>query len=318
MRSNDLELIIRICKMYYEEELKQEEIANYLNISRAKVSRSITKAKELGYIKTVVLDPFSMIKEKELRLAEALGLKEVKIAILEEGEVLKSVIGAKTGEYVTSLLKDGDIIGVSWGVTMKSMIDSMIPSEIKDLTVVQLKGSVPDGKGEDISYFVAEKLGEKFDAKVRYLHAPVMVSSKTLKQQLLNEPSIKAVVDLGKKANIAVFTIGYPSKKSTISNCGYITGQELEEIRAKGAVGEICSRFFNIDGTIYDNDLNDRNTSIELEDLRGKEFSIGIAGGDNCVPAIIGAINGGYINCLVVDEATADKLLMQKDLIKNK
>lgn len=316
MKSNDLELIIRICKMYYEEEFKQEEIANDLNISRAKVSRSITKAKELGYIRTVVLDPFSIIKEKELKLAEDLGLKDVKIAILEEGEVLKSVIGAKTAEYVMSILKDGDIIGVSWGVTMKNMIDSMISREIKDLTVVQLKGSIPNGKGEEISYFVAEKLGEKFDAKVRYLHAPVMVSSKLLKEQLLNEPSIKSVVDLGKKANIAVFTIGYPSKKSTISNCGYITGEELEDIRAKGAVGEICSRFFNVDGTIYDKNLNDRNTSIELEDLREKEFSIGISGGDNCIPAIIGAINGGYINCLVVDEYTADKLLMYNDSIK--
>lgn len=316
MKSNDLELIIKICKMYYEEELKQDEIANNLNISKSKVSRSITKAKELGYIKTIVLDPFSIIKEKELKLAKFLGLKEVKIAILEEGEVLKSAIGAKTGEYIVNILKDGDIIGVSWGVTMKNMIDSMIPSEVKDITVVQLKGSIPNGKGEEISYFIAEKLGEIFDANVRYLHAPVMVSSKLLKEQLLNEPSIKSAVDLGKKANIAVFTIGYPSKKSTISNCGYITGEELEDMREKGAVGEICSRFFNADGTIYDNDLNDRNTSIELEDLREKEFSIGIAGGDNCISAIIGAVNGGYINCLVVYESTADKLLMCDDYIK--
>lgn len=309
MKKVDLDLMIKISKMYYEEGLKQDKISSLMGISKAKVSRLISKAKELGYVKTIVIDPYSIDMDKEAMLKEILGLHHVDIVPCSEYESLKKAVAVKASLYLSSIIKPHSIIGVSWGVTMKYMADAIKNIDIDDVTVVQIKGSIPYGDDDDMSYYVARKLGEKINARVRYLNAPVMVKSKEFRDELLKEPSINSVVRLWDDIDICIFSIGSPSKKSTISNCGYITGDKLESMKDMGAAGEICSRFFNIEGRIYDEDLDSKNTSIHLESLRHKRYSIGIASGDECIDSVIGAAAGRYINCLIIDEESADKII---------
>jgi DNA-binding transcriptional regulator LsrR (DeoR family) len=48
---------------------------------------------------------------------------------------------------------------------------------------------------------------------------------------------------------------------------------------------------------------------MTLEQLKRVRRTIGIAGGSRKVPAIRGALLGGYINVLVTDRLSAEKLL---------
>ena len=48
---------------------------------------------------------------------------------------------------------------------------------------------------------------------------------------------------------------------------------------------------------------------ISLEQLRALDGVIGVAGGEEKVPAILGALRGGYLNVLITDEATAQAVL---------
>lgn len=53
---------------------------------------------------------------------------------------------------------------------------------------------------------------------------------------------IKRILDLGKQANIAVFTTGPIKTDSLLFQLGYFSEQDVEMISSR-AVGDICSRF---------------------------------------------------------------------------
>ena len=55
--------------------------------------------------------------------------------------------------------------------------------------------------------------------------------------------------------------------------------------------------------------FNKRVISMQLEQLRQVDYSIGVAGGRRKFDAIQGALNGRWINVLVTDRDTAEQLM---------
>lgn len=54
----------------------------------------------------------------------------------------------------------------------------------------------------------------------------------------------------------------------------------MKRVYSKQSVGDICSRFFDGDGNISSEEINQRTIGIELEELKLKKRSILVAGGN--------------------------------------
>ena len=85
--------------------------------------------------------------------------------------------------------------------------------------------------------------------------------------------------------------------------------QELKALSAKGAVGDICLRFFDAAGHPVSTPLNDRVISIDLDSLQRIDRVVGVAGGRRKTAAIRGALEGHWVNVLITDLDTAQRLL---------
>jgi DNA-binding transcriptional regulator LsrR (DeoR family) len=96
-----------------------------------------------------------------------------------------------------------------------------------------------------------------------------------------------------------------------LSSGNVFTAEELAMLQERGAVGDICLRFFDPDGNPVITPLNERVISLKLEQLRRARRSVGVAGGPRKVNAIRGAIKGGWINVLITDHLTAHRLMTQ-------
>ncbi|MGB8461693.1 MAG: sugar-binding domain-containing protein, partial [Priestia megaterium] len=79
------------------------------------------------------------------------------------------------------------------------------------------------------------------------------------------------------------------------------------------AVGDICSRFFDKDGQICNESLDERTLGLDLEELKKKEYAILVAGGDQKIDSIYGALQGNFANVLVTDQFTARFLLDKQE-----
>jgi len=69
----DPRLIARVARLYYEEGVKQNEIAEKLGLSQAAVSRLLAQGQKDGIIKVVVNIPRGVYTEIEEKLVEKYG-----------------------------------------------------------------------------------------------------------------------------------------------------------------------------------------------------------------------------------------------------
>jgi len=85
----------------------------------------------------------------------------------------------------------------------------------------------------------------------------------------------------------------------------------MELLRQKKAAGDILLHFFNDDGNLVDTGFDNRVISMKLEQLVKVNRAIGVAGGSRKFKGIRGALRGHWINILITDRFTADRLLAE-------
>ena len=303
-------LAINVAKLYYRSDYSQQKIAQELGVSRPSISRLLQYAKDKGYVNIQIVDPVEDMSHMEQRLKDKLHLKDVKIAssTINDEEEIKKYIGITAARYLDSIIKDGDIIGVGWGTTLYNMSQALVPKALKGSQVVQLEGGVSHSEWNNYAREILESFAANFDTVAQYMPLPVIFDTKETKELVDKDRYIKRVLELGRHANIAIFSVGTVRPNALFFRLGY-TGIEEQEKIQKSSVGDICSRFFDVEGRICNRDLDDRTVGIILSELRDKEFSIMISGGEAKINAIRAALKGRYANVLITDQFTGKALL---------
>ena len=303
-------LAINVAKLYYRSDFSQQKIAQELGVSRPSISRLLQYAKDKGYVNIQIVDPVEDMSIMEQRLKDKLHLKDVKIAssTINDEEEIKKYISIAAAQYLDGIIKDGDIIGVGWGTTLYNMSQALISRSIKGSQVVQLEGGLTNSEWNNYSREILENFANNFNTVAQYLPLPVIFDNKATKEQVDKDRYIKRILELGRHANIALFSVGTVRPNALFFRLGYTDIQEQEKIQ-RNSVGDICSRFFDVEGRVCNRDLDERTVGITLSELRDKEYSIMISGGEGKINAIKSALKGRYANVLITDQFTGKALL---------
>ena len=303
-------LAINVAKLYYRSDFSQQKIAQELGVSRPSISRLLQYAKDKGYVNIQIVDPVEDMSIMEQRLKDKLHLKDVKIAssTINDEEEIKKYISIAAAQYLDGIIKDGDIIGVGWGTTLYNMSQALISRSIKGSQVVQLEGGLSNSEWNSYSREILENFANNFNTVAQYLPLPVIFDNKATKEQVDKDRYIKRILELGRHANIALFSVGTVRPNALFFRLGYTDIQEQEKIQRTSA-GDICSRFFDVEGRVCNRDLDERTVGITLSELRDKEYSIMISGGEGKINAIKAALRGRYANVLITDQFTGKALL---------
>lgn len=302
-------LSIDAARLYYESDMSQQKIANELGISRPSVSRLLQYAKDRGFVQIKIIDP----TERGLSLADELcqkyNLKTVKIANapLNDNREIKKAIGLKAAEYLYDIVKDHDIIGVGWGSSLYQMAQDLRTKPVKDVQVVQLKGGISYSKLNTYAHEheIVTLVARAFSTTGIFLPIPVMFDNIEVKRLVEHDKYVKNILDMGKRANIAIVTVGPASDESILFHLGYYINEKDRELLSQKAAGDLCSRFYDDDGKIVDEELDNRTVGIRLDEFQKKETRILVAGGKEKLRAIHAALKAGYMNVLITDQYTA-------------
>jgi deoxyribonucleoside regulator len=302
--------VIEAAKLYYLLDYNQNEIAKVLGVSRPTVSRLLQQAKNDGIVQITIMDPTEDVANLSVQLENKFNLKKAIVTSVPqfENHIIKNYLGEKAAVYLHEIVEDGDIIGVTWGTTLYHIAIELKQKFVKDVKVVQLKGGVSHSETNTYASEILYLFGKAFNTTPHNLPLPAIVDHLVVKQAMEADRHIRKILELGKQANIALFTIGSIKTDSILFQMGYFTESDLESLNGK-AVGDICSRFFDKEGQICNDSLNERTLGVNLDELRNKEYSILVAGGPNKIEGIYGALKGQYANVLVTDQFTAQFLL---------
>lgn len=310
MDTNKERLSIAAAKLYYESDYSQQDICDHFGMSRPTVSRLLQYAKDNGYVKIEVVDPFENINDISRKLKDIFELDDVLIAhspIKDYTEVIKHITDM-AANYLDDLITDGDILGVSWGETTHMLSTKIKNKDLHGVEVVQLKGGMSYSQTQTHAAETISLFARAYNTIARYLPLPVIFDKQEVKQMVLDDRHIQRVIEMGRQANIAVFTVGAVNTDSLLLNLGYFNEREKAYLQ-QNAIGDICSRFINTKGEISSHELDRRTVGIELDELRKKETSILVAGGEHKVQSIHAALTGRYANTLITDQYTASALL---------
>lgn len=297
----------------YEKEYTHTETAKLLGISRVTLNRLLEEAREEGMLKVEIVDTRNMkrILELEDRLRSRYGLEDVKL--VDNGPADADIIArlaADGAKYAELFFRSGMKLGIAWGRTLKALLGYLTPNPaISGLEVYTLLGGACS-EADFQPNLMAQSIINLYGGSAYVINAPYICHSELLCRELRKEPSIAHIMECSKHLDIALVGIGETPDISRRQDSYYhFSDGVFAELEAAGAVGDICGNFYDIDGRPCRTSITDKIVSIDLDNLKSCQKVIGVAGGEHKVASIRGALNGGYIDVLITDTATAEKVL---------
>ncbi|MEX1297291.1 MAG: sugar-binding transcriptional regulator [Candidatus Limnocylindrales bacterium] len=304
----------RVARLYYDMGLKQPEIAARLRLSQPKVSRLLKGALDEGIVRISVRAPSGTNPELEDALEARFGLTEVEIVEIsrDDDDAAVRELGSAAAFLMETTVRSGDVIGVSsWSATLLAMVNAMhAVSGITGVRVVQILGGGGDPAAEGHATHLVRRLTDLLHGEGTFLPAPSSVGSAGAREVLVQDPFVARAMALWDQLDVAFVGIGGQEPSGLLASSGNVfSPDELRTVRESGGVGDIGLRYLCADGTPVETPLDDRVIGIELEQLKRVPRSIAVAGGPGKTEAIRAALVGGWINCLVTDTFTAERLL---------
>ncbi len=305
----DNRLEVEVAIRYYYEHKTQSEIAKELDLSRVKVQRLLQKCMDTGIVRVLIEDPLVHCINLGKDLKRNFGLKEAYVVMTPSNKTFATrQIAVKTASVFDSKLRSGMTVGVSWGRMVHEVVNFLEPKGRCEVNFVSVVGGLTTKYAVN-PFTIIHKLGELYHSDVEYLPAPAVVDSTILKEAIMKESLLESVFRKMDRIELCMVGIGNVTESSTLFETGYVSHYELEDFRAKGAVGEVLLYHYDIYGRIIESDFHDRMIVIGSDRLKSIDTVIGVAGGQDKVESIIGAVLGGFVNVLITDEDTARRVL---------
>lgn len=277
-------------------------------VTASKSGMSLTKAGcDVLFQLSKFMGDYLGLPQMEQRLASELGINHTLIVSgnIEESPQLMGTVGKILNDTLKVLLPDGPLtLAVMGGTTMAQMSRQLTPdlSDHRQLLFVPARGGV----GESVTIqanTVCSKMAQAVGGVHRMLYVPEDISPESYKP-LLQEPSIRSVLDLIAEADVVLHSVGDAHTMAARRN---MPDQVLKELEAHHACAEAFGYFFNEEGDVV---YKIPRIGLQIEDLDKIPYVFVVATGAKKAKAIRAYMkNAPHQTWLITDEGAANQLL---------
>ena len=296
--------------LYYVAGMTQDQIAAELGVSRQRAQRLVSRAMAEGLIHVRLNHRIGACLDLEAALRDRFGLDRVRVSpgLGAGSDPVRAIAPAAAAELERFLrMPEPLVVALGTGRALRGMVDAMVEIDAPQHRLVSLIGNIaPDGSASffDVVMRIADKV------RAPHYPMPVPVISPTPEENAAFHAlaPVQKVVELAKAADVVFVGVGQMSLDAPLLADGFVTREELDEMQATGASGEVAGWVFDSEGRYLDFGTNRRTGGVRVAPALSRP-SIGIAAGASKVPALYGALKSRIINGLVTDESTALALL---------
>ncbi len=299
---------------YYIQGETMESIARQLRLSRSSVSRLLKDARESGLVRISLADHQGSSSPMAATLAQIFGVRVHMVSVRENANEASRFdqVSRLAGRLLTEMVDDHQLIGVAWGVTLSHLVKHLGRRPLIDSTVVQINGGA-NQRGSGIPYIgeILQSFGDAFDARVVLFPVPAFFDYAATKDAMWRERSVKNVLELHDKLDLAVFGVGCLQGRvpSHVYTAGYLDDDDMTQLVADGVVGDVCTVLLREDGTYADIPHNARATGLTPAELQRVPRRLCVVADPSRAAAVVGALRAGTATDLVLDEGTARAVL---------
>lgn len=308
----DAELATRAAWLYYAGGLTQLEVAGKLGIAAAKAHRLIARATQAGLVRVFVEGPIGGCIALEQALSARFGLSQCRVVPALDTAVFDlRAIGTAAARFMREVFEAGAhrVVGVGHGRTLAAAVDLMPRVPAPAVQLVSLLGGLPRRLSTG-PFDVINRLAEKTGADAYLLPVPMFANTPADGPVLRRQRGVAETLALATEATLMLAGIGAVAEAAFLPMAGMIAADEVRELRAAGAVGEILGRYVDADGRLVPTSLHDRLIALDHTALRGL---VGVAGGEDKIDAIKAVLRSTLLSGLITDEPTARRLAAATD-----
>lgn len=310
--------LVEVARLYYEESLSQQQIADRLSVSRSLIAQYIQRARDLGIVRIQIVDQDNACTDLANTLKEETGLEQIIVIPnphVPQELTLRAVCTA-AADFLSSQFKDGDRFGLAWGRTNNVIVDLFKSTYVHGLDIIPLMGeSSHEGMHSQMNQMIVHA-AEHLQGTPHFLSVPMVVSSPELRSALVKEIGISDVVNLWDKINFACLGVGVvPPVPGMVV---YVGEEHLPRLIKAGAVGDMCGIYFDRNGRIVENGLEDRIIAANFDQLKAIDCLTLVACGSEKATAVLGAMRTGLVSTLFIDQLLAETILAEFTAANNR
>ncbi len=309
---DDLQLMVSVARMYYQQGLKQEEIAIRLKVSRASISLILAEARRSGIVEITIRNPLEDNAELSRALCAQFGLARCMVVptSIRESDILIDLTASRAAEVFDEEAKSGDTVGIAWGRTCHAFMSRYAARGfLQGMQVIPLIG----GSNRNLERYQLNEMvrlfAEKLQATPSFIHAPALASSREDFELYMGSSSMKAIMEKWRAVNIAVVSVGAPPVSREFDGSRVLAARKKSAAPEAFPIGDICARYFDVKGRFVEDELSGRIIGIPVESLRRIPKILCVVGGPEKAYSLLGALKTGLITILVTDEKTAAAVL---------
>ncbi|MEQ8156020.1 MAG: sugar-binding transcriptional regulator [Clostridiaceae bacterium] len=303
-------LVIKACKLFYEDNMSQKDISLLLGISKPQVCRMLNFAKENNIVEFTINNPYSQEFQLEEKLIEKYSLKEAFVFNFPYQNTDEAIekLGECCAEQLDKYFTDNSAIGVMSGRTIASISNFAHKLTREGLEFIPLVGNMGSKGHKWHANVIAENFAHKAGGNYSLMNAPIVFQNKETCNLIKKEPSISQVLEKGKACNIALVGIGEINLSSTSYLCGAFSEDDITKLNAQNAVASVCTSYVSKDGKILDIELNLRSIGVSLNELVNST-TIAVSTGKEKIEATKAVLKSGYIDIFMTSQDIAEELL---------
>ena len=305
--------MIKVARLYHTHGMRQTDIAERLKISQSRVSRLLSQAEDASVVRTVVAVPPNIHAELEEAVEQKYSVSEVHVVDVvseDPAELNRDLAHAMATLLQDSSLEARTVGFTSWSQTLRAMVEALQPLRTRTEHVVEMLGDLGPPELQHDAARSTQRLASLTGAQPVYLRVPGVVPTTEIKDFLVGRDAYtKRALELLDDLDLALVGIGACEVDPALrSGDNFFTDEQFAAMRDRGAVGEVCLHFLDAEGEPVDGELDDLVVGVTRDQLRSARRRWAVAGGTRKHEAIRAALAGGWVDVLVTDTATAERL----------
>jgi DNA-binding transcriptional regulator LsrR (DeoR family) len=293
--------IAAVATQYYQEGRSKVDIAQDLGLSRFRVARLLTAARELGIVRIDITVPDAINADLSVELATAVGLRQAIVVDTPDEPVstLRADLGRVAANLLAELVQEDDVVGIAWGRTVNAM------------TTVQMTGALSGAEVSDNAIELVRRISQISGGAAYPIYAPLMIDDPAAANSLRSQAKVAEALSWYDKINIAIIPIGsWDPPQSQLYDS--IAPHERRELLDAGVCADTSTVLLSRSGEILTPPLSQRLIGVTGDQLRRIPEVVAVAGGGEKADAVSVVLRAGFVTTLITNASVAQQLLKRE------
>lgn len=305
------EKLALIAQDYYLSQLTITEISDKYQLSRYLIKKYLDEALSSGLVTVQINSPVSRNLELELRFKKLFHIAHIYIVTNtstpndEEEKIVEYA-----AEQLQTLIHDSHVVGLAWGGTVYDVIANFQPEIREDLIFTQFMGENMKYHSSAGSRRLVEQAAQKFSTHYQTMVGPLYITQASLREALKQEPALRPTLAYTQRMDLIFMGLGTLASIDSIPTWKQNRSAIFPGVNPQDIAGILYGRPYDIQGHIL-NTKDDTVFGADLATIMAVPRRFAIVKSKFKTRATLGALRGGFLTDLVIDEAIANRILME-------